>query len=122
MINAIRFPGLTRRPLLDVKLGFALMRDRRIPMRSKLVALLLGLGITGLVEFFELPVEGILSALMPILGVLGDVVVDGAELVAGPIVIAGVLLPFVAPRQIVDQIRSERAAAKGGPKSTVIDV
>jgi len=42
----------------------------------------------------EIPVEGLLSILMPILGAMGDVVVDGAELVAGPLLLAGLLLPF----------------------------
>jgi hypothetical protein len=107
MINAIRIPGL---PQLDLKLGFALMRDRRIPLRSKISALVLGLGITGLVEFLELPVEGILSALLPVLGIMGDVALDGAELIAGPLLLAHLLLPIVAPRHLVDQIRSERAA------------
>jgi len=48
------------------------------------------------------------------------VVVDGAELLAGPLLLAGALLPFVAPRHIVTQIRSERAT--GAPKSPIIDV
>jgi hypothetical protein len=123
MINAIRLPRLLQRPLLDVKLGFALMRDRRIPLRSKLTAILLGLAVTGLVEFFELPVEGLLSMLLPVLGALGDFVIDGAELVAGPLLLAAALLPFVAPRQLVDQVRAERATTSpGAPKSPVIDV
>jgi hypothetical protein len=120
MINAIRLPRLFQRPLLDIKLGFALMRDGRVPLRSKAFAVLLGLAITGMVEFLELPVEGILSMLLPILGAVGDVVVDGAELLAGPLLLAGALLPFVAPRHIVTQIRSERAT--GAPKSPIIDV
>jgi hypothetical protein len=120
VIGAIRLPRIFQRSLLDVKLGFALMRDRRVPLRSKLAALLLGIGITGLVEFLELPVEGILSLLLPILGAAGDIVVDGAEMIAGPLLLASLLLPFVAPRSLVDQIRSERAA--GAPKSPIIDI
>ena len=97
--SAIRIPRLLNKPLLDMKLGFALMRDRRVPLRSKLLATLLGLAITGMVEFLELPVEGILSMLLPVLGAVGDVVLDGAEIVAGPLLLANVLLPFVAPRR-----------------------
>ncbi len=120
MIKAARLPRLLQRPLLDLKLGFALMRDGRVPMRSKLVAILMGLAVTGIVEFLELPVEGMLTMLLPILGVAGDVVIDGAELIAGPLLLANALLPFVAPRHVVDQIRSERAT--GAPKSPIIDV
>jgi hypothetical protein len=57
--------------------------------------------------------------LLPILGAMGDVVVDGAELVAGPLLLASLLLPFLAPRETVERIRSERAA---GAKSPVVDV
>jgi len=121
MISAIRLPRFFQHPLLDMKFGFALMRDHRIPLRSKAMAVLLGLGITGLVEVLEIPVEGILSILMPILGAAGDVVIDGAELVAGPLILASLLLPFLAPRQIVDRIRSERATGTG-KASPIIDV
>jgi hypothetical protein len=119
MISAIRLPRFFQHPILDVKFGFALMRDHRIPLRSKVIAVLMGLGITGLVEVLEIPVEGILSMLLPILGAMGDVVVDGAELVAGPLLLASLLLPFLAPRETVERIRSERAA---GAKSPVVDV
>lgn len=120
MIGAIPIPRLFQKQLLDVKLGFALMRDRRIPLRSKLIAALVGVAITAIVELLELPVEGILSMLLPILGAAGDLVIDGAELIAGPVLLANLLLPFVAPRHLVDRIRSERAT--GAPKSPIIDI
>jgi len=119
---AVRIPRLLRGSLHDVRLGFALMRDRRVPLRAKLLAILIGLAVTGLVEFLELPVEGILSILLPILGGVGDVVVDGAEMIAGPLLLASVLLPFLAPRDLVAQIRAERSASPAGPKAPIIDV
>jgi len=109
----------SHRPLLDVRLGFTLMRDRRVPLRAKLLAILIGLAVTALVEFLELPVEGVLSMLVPVLGAVGDVVVDGAEAIAGPLLLATTLLPFLAPRRIVDQIHSERAPSPGTP---IIDI
>jgi len=117
---AIRLPRLLRKRLLDVPLGFALMRDRRVPLKSKALAVLLGLALTGLVEFLEIPLEGVLAMLLPILGAVGDIVVDGAEMVAGPLLLSGVLLPFIAPRHIVEQIHSERST--GAPKSPIIDI
>jgi hypothetical protein len=60
--------------------------------------------------------------LLPVLGAMGDFVIDGAELVAGPLLLASALLPFVAPRPVVDQVRAERSASTGGPKSKIIDV
>jgi len=120
MSSTIRLSRFFQRPLMDVKLGFALMLDRRVPLRSKLVAILLGLAATGLVEFLEIPVESIIAALVPILGIAGDVVIDGAELIAGPLLLANALLPFIAPRTIVERIRAERAT--GAPKSPIVDI
>jgi hypothetical protein len=118
MTSAFR---LFHKPLLDMKLGFALMRDRRVPMRSKLFSLLLGLAITGIVEALEIPVETIFAALVPFLGIAGDFIIDGAETLAGPLLLANALLPFVAPHDIVERIRSERATTPGA-KSPIIDV
>jgi hypothetical protein len=119
-VAAIRLLRLGRRPLLDMRLGFALMRDRRVPLRTKLLAVLIGLAVTGLVEFLEIPFESILAALLPILGLAGDVVVDGAEIVAGPLLLANALLPFLAPREVVEHIRFERST--GNLKAPIIDI
>ena len=118
MTSAFR---LFNKPLLDMKLGFALMRDGRVPLRSKFFALLLGLAITGIVELMEIPVEGIIAALVPLLGFAGDFVIDGAEAIAGPLLLANALLPFVAPHEIVERVRAERATA-GKAKGPIIDV
>jgi hypothetical protein len=122
MIGVIRIPRFIQHSLLDVKLGFALMRDRRVPWRSKLAAILMGLLITGVVEGLEIPIEGVLSMLLPLLGAAGDMVLDGVEMIAGPILISAALLPFMAPRDVVAKVRSERAAAPGAAKSPIIDV
>ena len=108
--------------MFDVRLGFALMRDRRVPLQSKLFAILIGLAVTGVVEFFELPIESILAMLLPFLGAVGDVVIGGAEAIAGPLLLAGVLLPFLAPRDIVDLVHAGRSAPVGAPKTPIIDI
>ncbi len=120
MTGAIPVPPLPRKHLLDLRFGFALMRDRRIPLRFKLLAFLIAFGITGTAELLEIPGETILSALVPILGAIGDVTLDGAEMIAGPIVIGCLLLPFLAPRHLVERIHAERST--GVPKSPIIEV
>ena len=94
--------------LLDVRFGFALLRDRRIPLGAKLLALILGGALIALVVSLEIPMEGLLTLLLPFLA-LPDFVVDGMEAVLGPFVLGALLLPFLAPRPLVDQIRAERA-------------
>jgi hypothetical protein len=122
MIGVIHMPRLPGKPLFDMRLGFALMGDRRVRLRHKALAIFLGLLITGIVEILEIPIEGVLSMLLPILGVFGDAVIDGAEIVAGPILLAALLLPSLAPRDVVEKIRSERSGTPGAGKGPIIDV
>jgi hypothetical protein len=49
-----------------------------------------------------------MAALLPFVGAAGDLgALDGAEAVIGPVVIATLLLPKIAPADIVRQIRDE---------------
>jgi hypothetical protein len=92
---------------MNMTLGYALLRDRRVPIRSKLIALGIGAACVGAIELLELPIEGVLAAMLPFIGAAGDIALDGAEAVIGPIVIATLLLPLIAPADLVRQIRAE---------------
>lgn len=92
---------------MNIALGYALLRDRRVPIRTKLIALGIGAAAVGAIELLELPVEGLVAALLPFLGAAGDLALDGAEAVIGPILIATLLLPYLAPADLVRQIRAE---------------
>ena len=92
---------------MNMILGYALLRDRRVPIRTKLIALGIGAAGVGAIELLQLPVEGVLAALLPFIGAAGDLALDGAEAVIGPILIATFLLPYLAPAHIVRQIRAE---------------
>jgi hypothetical protein len=97
---------------LNPKLGYLLMKDGRVPRRAKGLSIALALLITVMVEALELPVEGILAASLPVVGIVGDGLVDFAELLGLPILFSCLLLPFLTPRQIVNQIRQEQVEAK----------
>jgi len=45
----------------------------------------------------------------------GDIVIDGAEAVIIPVLVATVLMPYLAPSAIVQQLRAERAASVHRP-------
>ena len=47
--------------------------------------------------------------MLPFIGAAGDLALDGAEAVIGPVLIATLLLPHIASADIVRQIRAERA-------------
>ena len=94
---------------MSMQLGYALLRDRRVSIRAKLIALGIGAATVGAIELLQLPVEGVIAALLPFVGVAGDLALDGAEAVIGPVLIATLLLPHLAPAEIVQQIRAERA-------------
>ena len=92
---------------MNITLGYALLCDRRVPIRTKLIALGIGAAAVGAIELLQLPVEGIFAALLPFVGAAGDVALDGAEAIVGPVVIATLLLPHLAPADLVRQVRRE---------------
>ena len=94
---------------MNIQLGYALLRDRRVPLRSKLMALAIGVGVVGFTELLQIPLESLFAVILPILGIAGDVALDGVEAIFGPLLIATLLLPYLAPDPIVQQIRFERA-------------
>ena len=92
---------------MNMTLGYALLRDRRVPIRTKLIALGIGAAGVGAIELLQLPVEGVVAALLPLIGAAGDLALDGAEALIGPVLIATLLLPHLAPADLVQQIRAE---------------
>ena len=102
----------------DLKLGFALFRDGRVPFSSKLVAMCLGIaGMIGL-NVLEIPAEAFVAVALPIIGIPLDIAFNGVENVVGPFLLSAFALTFVAPKEIVDQIRRERVGGEG----LIIDV
>jgi hypothetical protein len=99
----------THWPVMDIKLGYALLRDRRVPTRCKVFALAIGLLVVAAIEILEIPAEGILAALVPVLGLAGDLLIDGAQTFLLPVLFASILLPYITPSSIVRQMRAERA-------------
>jgi hypothetical protein len=95
---------------MNAPLGYALLRDRRVSLRPKLVALGVGLAAAGLIELLQIPLESVFALVLPVVGVAGDVAVDGAEAVIIPVLVATLLMPYLAPPSIVQQLRAERAA------------
>ena len=86
---------------IDPRLGLKLLRDHRV------LALGIGAATIAGIEILQLPAEGIIAALLPFVGAAGDLALDGAEALIGPVVIATLLLPKIAPAEIVRQIRNE---------------
>jgi hypothetical protein len=87
-----------------------LLRDPRVPVQSKMIAMAIGAAVVGLIELLQVPLESVFAVILPIIGFAGDIVFDGAEAVIGTVFIATLLMPYLAPARIVQQIRAERAA------------
>ena len=94
--------------VLDAKLGWALLRDKRIPLSKKAIALALGSGATAALLAAELPLNALIGLLLPGIGFGLDALMDSAEVVVGPVMFASLLLPHLAPKEIVQQVRAER--------------
>jgi hypothetical protein len=109
--NGIHTPPLGRHRVtyMNIPLGYALLRDKRVATRAKLIALGIGVAATGLVELLQLPFESVFALLVPLAGAAGDIVFDGAEAVILPVLVATVVMPYLASPSLVEQIRVERA-------------
>jgi hypothetical protein len=94
---------------MNAPLGYALLRDRRVSLRPKLVALGAGLVVMGAIQVLQIPFESILAFVLPGVGAAGDVALDGAEAVVVPVLVATLLMPHLAPRSIVEELRAEHA-------------
>jgi len=106
MSNAIRMnPQNTgfRKFMNDLRCGFALMLDRRIPNRDKLVTLALAVGITACALAFEIPVEAMIILFFAKSGFIGVMVFDGVEAVAGPAILSCLFLPFLGATTVISK-------------------
>jgi len=91
---------------LDIRFGMQLLlRDKRIPILHKLLALGLGGVLTWLLITAEFPLETIIAAFLPVVGFMADALADGAEAVIFPVLLAALVLPYLAPRTLVDEAR-----------------
>lgn len=113
---------------LDVRFGMALVRDKRVPIKSKLLAFGLGVALLALLLAFEVPVEWMVSLLAPILLPL-EIGLDGFELIALPLLFTTLIVIQIAPRETVGQIRAERLGlpyvptnSGSGANDDVIDI
>jgi hypothetical protein len=100
---------------MNIQFGYALLRDKSVPFKPKLLALGIGAAITGFTELLQIPLESLFAFILPLFGLAGDVALDGVEAIFGPILVATILLPYMVPEPIVRQIRAERAA--GSPST-----
>ena len=94
---------------MNAPLGYALLRDRRVSLRPKFVALVAGLIVLGVIELLQIPLESILAFVLPGVGAAGDVAVDGVEAVVVPVLVATLLMPYLAPPRIVQELRAQHA-------------
>jgi len=90
---------------LDLKLGFALLRDKRVTLLTKLAALATGVTLTAILFALEFPIEAIVGALLPFLGVALDFAVDGIEFLILPLLLGAVVIRWMAPKAIVESLR-----------------
>jgi len=92
--------------VLDWKLGLRLLRERRVAPSTKLLSLGLGIGALAALQVLELPIESALALLVPVLGLAGDLALEGVEIFAVPFFVATLALPHLAPRELVEEVRA----------------
>jgi hypothetical protein len=83
------------RRFLNFKLGWQLFRSPSVPVYKKGTALLIGVAVTVVLIALEVPLEGLLGLLAPFVGVAADLMIDGAEMLLVPLLIAMAILPYM---------------------------
>jgi hypothetical protein len=73
-----------------------MLRDRNMSAGTKVLALALGVALTGGVVALELPLETIVGFFLPAIGVVTDALFDGAEMILGPLLFASMIMPHLA--------------------------
>ena len=82
----------------DPRGGWTLLKDRKIPASTKLLALGLGVGLTFALTAVEVPLEMLLGLFLPFVGVGVDILIDGAEMIIAPVLFAALLMPHLVRR------------------------
>ena len=95
-----------RQGWLDFRLGFALLKDRRVSVLAKLAALATGVTFTAILVAIEFPLATLVGLLVPFLGIALDMVVDGLEVIALPLLISALAIRLFAPKAIIESLRS----------------
>jgi len=98
---------------MNIRLGYRLLRDHRVPIWAKLMALGIGAAWIGALEVLELPLEAVLAGILPLIGITGDIAFNGAEAIVGPVIIATMVLPYLVAPPLLRQIRTEGEWARG---------
>jgi len=70
---------------MNIRLGYRLLRDHRVPIRTKLMALGIGAACIGAPSSCcNCRSKPLLAGILPLIGITGDIAFDGAEAVVGP--------------------------------------
>ncbi len=94
-----------RRGWFDMRLGFALLRDKRVSILVKLAAIASGVTLTAILVALEVPIESLVGFLLPFLGFVLDFAVDGLEIVLLPLLFSSLFIRWFAPKAVVDMLR-----------------
>ena len=95
---------LAVRRRVDIALGFALLKDKRLPLSKKALALVLGTVGMLVIQALEVPLELLTLIFGSPFGIE-----DGVEAIVWPVILACAILPYLSPQTLVDQLRAERA-------------
>jgi hypothetical protein len=92
---------------IDPKFGVKLFKDKRVPVSKKIFALVLGVAAIGVAEVLDFPLEVILAPILGLLSIPLEITSEAIEYTVGVLAIGATLLPHLAPKPLVQQIREE---------------
>jgi hypothetical protein len=96
-------------PLLDIGLGIALLRDRRVPFAAKAKSIMLGALTVAAFLALQLPLDAAILLLLNVAGLGINAVMDGLQVWLGTILFGALYLSRLAPRELAERVREERS-------------
>jgi len=94
-----------KRGWLDLRLGYTLLRDKRVSLGVKLASLGIGVALTVGLVLLEVPLEAVIGTLLPLLGLALDFAFDGIEFIVVPVVVAALVIQWLTPKSVVEIVR-----------------
>jgi hypothetical protein len=93
---------------LNLAIGMALLRDRRVPLAEKRRALLYSAGCILLLITLQIGLQSLIASMFHMPGIHLAGFTNGAALIVGTVLFGALLLTQTAPFPIVNRVRIER--------------
>lgn len=118
-VTSMAFDQLRKRGM-NPRYGFALFRDKRVPISTKFFSSVLGVGLMLIVQALGLFPQAWLELLIPGIGFAAGRILDGLEFILLPILFSSLSIQVLVPNALKYKILEERMGGTQEPLPVVM--